>query len=518
VIELEHAVGQAPDNLAAARALETARTALGDVPWPSTPAAAVAPADLPLHAPHDEPLHAAEEDAATIAPPAIVSALLAGPDGPQEFGLAADWSLPDSSPPPLPIVPAPVDDDMHAEAFFAGGASPTMDVPTAHLQGDAPAGTWQVPGMVEETVAEASAGGGDGVSWFIDPPPPIPAASSDMPDEAASTWALDEDELANPWDAPALEAAVAGAVDIDESSMTACDDAVPALAEAQDASADDESSPFWTGPFAGQAAADTAASFAGWGEDAPAIASGADRSPWTDESVDNTVASWTTPAGPSSTWALGDLDEAAGADPTPFQGSLDDEDTRRAPFAGLAAATRPATPLEQVVSTVMPTEKPVAWTGEVPDAVPSDVPDLTLAEMLDASLTETLEAMPVETLYRPETLDLTSIGTLDRTPAETLGPLPTDTGEGTLADVAWTGSVKSALGEVFALAGHGESLEPPTDPSPLVREAMADTAVVAAIEDAGLRDESMPPVLASLEQMLAAVRARRAALSGSLDR
>ena len=82
--------------------------------------------------------------------------------------------------------------------------------------------------------------------------------------------------------------------------------------------------------------------------------------------------------------------------------------------------------------------------------------------------------------------------------------------------MAWSGSVKSALGEVFALAGHGESLEPPAHPSPLVRDAMADTAVEAAIEDA-VRPDDAPPIRASLEQMLAAVRARRAALSGSLD-
>ena len=84
------------------------------------------------------------------------------------------------------------------------------------------------------------------------------------------------------------------------------------------------------------------------------------------------------------------------------------------------------------------------------------------------------------------------------------------------AEAVWSGSVKSALGEVFALAGHGESLEPPAHPSPMVREAMADAAVDAALEDAALREDA-PPVLASLEQMLAAVRARRAALSGSLD-
>ena len=80
---------------------------------------------------------------------------------------------------------------------------------------------------------------------------------------------------------------------------------------------------------------------------------------------------------------------------------------------------------------------------------------------------------------------------------------------------AWEGSVKSALGEVFALAGSGESLEPPPPASPAVRDAMANAAVEAALEDAVLADEGMSPALASLEQMLAAVRARRAALASS---
>ena len=85
------------------------------------------------------------------------------------------------------------------------------------------------------------------------------------------------------------------------------------------------------------------------------------------------------------------------------------------------------------------------------------------------------------------------------------------------ANVAWAGSVKSALGEVFALAGHGESLEPPAHASPAVRDAMADAAVEAAREDPTLRPDDLPPTLASLQQMLDAVRARRAALFSNVE-
>jgi len=80
------------------------------------------------------------------------------------------------------------------------------------------------------------------------------------------------------------------------------------------------------------------------------------------------------------------------------------------------------------------------------------------------------------------------------------------------AEVAWVGSVRSALGEVYARAGHGQSLEPPSHPSPAVRGAMADAAVEAALEDAVLRDDAATPTLVSLQQMLDSVRARRAAL------
>jgi hypothetical protein len=76
----------------------------------------------------------------------------------------------------------------------------------------------------------------------------------------------------------------------------------------------------------------------------------------------------------------------------------------------------------------------------------------------------------------------------------------------------WEGSVASALDEVFARAGQPASPEPPTHASPAMRETLADTAVEAAMQDTALRDETLPPALVSLQQMLVAVRARRAAL------
>ena len=101
VTELEGAAAQSPDNLAAASALDTARAALGDVPWPPVAATEASPgvaADLPLQTTGDVmPL---------VAPSLIAKALGAGPDGPQEFGLAPDWSLPDALP-PLPVVTPP---------------------------------------------------------------------------------------------------------------------------------------------------------------------------------------------------------------------------------------------------------------------------------------------------------------------------------------------------------------------------------------------------------------------------
>ena len=106
-----------------------------------------------------------------------------------------------------------------------------------------------------------------------------------------------------------------------------------------DAPTDDEPSPFWTGLFGGEAVAEDAAPFAGWGEDAPPTAAEADQSPWADQNMADASGAWNTPDGPSATWALGDLHEAEGADATPFQGTLDVEDIPPEPFASIADAS-----------------------------------------------------------------------------------------------------------------------------------------------------------------------------------
>ena len=85
--ELEQAVAQAPDNLAAARALESAHTAIGNAPPPP-----------PLPPLQDLTLHPAPEaETAPFEPSTVAQAVAGGPDGPQEFGLAPDWSIPQSS-------------------------------------------------------------------------------------------------------------------------------------------------------------------------------------------------------------------------------------------------------------------------------------------------------------------------------------------------------------------------------------------------------------------------------------
>ena len=113
-----------------------------------------------------------------------------------------------------------------------------------------------------------------------------------------------------------------------------------------------------------------------------------------------------------------------------------------------------------------------------------EAPEPWLAEWTDSAL-EPWQAAPLEETSEPRVGDTPDEAAEPRLvdTADTPEPVPVSI-EPVPATVAWSGSVKSALGEVFALAGHGESFEPPAHPSPLVRDAMADTAVEAAIEDA----------------------------------
>ncbi len=400
VAELEQAAAQAPDNLAAARALALAHDSAGAAPPPP-----------PLPAPAAVSLHAAEdEDTASIPPAVIAQALTAGPDRPQEFGLDADWSIPDSpwtipdAPEPAPGVeqasplaatPAWTDDEGAAtEALFPHAEAPTMFLAPQHLQGEEPAGIWPVPAM--------------------------PAIAEPL----------------GVWDALTIEAAVADLAPSSvapESEPPASDPAAadvelaPAAESAGPADATDDRPCFWTGVFGGEPDMELPPPFSGWGDELAPPSPGVGLSPWTEGDFGDQTGPCVVPDGPSAAWALGELHQATGAAPEPVQAAPDE-------------------------------------VGEAPSA--PVLPPVLAAEAFDV--------------------------------------LP--------ADVAWVGSVRSALGEVYAQAGHGQSLEPPCHPSPAVRGAMADAAVEAALEDAVLRDDAATPALVSLQQMLESVRARRAAL------
>ena len=306
VTELEHAVAQSPDNLAAARALETARAALGDVPWPPVAVAAVDAADLPLRA--------SDGETVSIPPSLVADARAAGPAGPQEFGPAgSDWSVPDTLP-PLPVTEAPaLDDDWHTGSSYAHTGSPTMDVTPDESAGRGP--IWHVAGLgAPSDAAPDATDGACEFSWFLDPP------SSAMLDEqaVAERFGPDESELPGVSDARRSKRRCRGSSARDDVVAAAAED-VPVVTDAVlDVPIDDEPSSFWAGSYGGEPVTDAPAPFAGWGEDAPGRIEKTDQSAWADEGVADAIGTWTTPDGPSAAWALGDL-EADGADPTPFR-------------------------------------------------------------------------------------------------------------------------------------------------------------------------------------------------------
>ncbi|WP_291989631.1 tetratricopeptide repeat protein [Luteitalea sp.] len=460
VAELEQAVAQSPDNLAAAKALDAAHLACAALP-PLPPAPTL----------DDLEIRIADDETASIPVDLIAQALGSGADSPQEFGLAPDWSLPPV--PDGPALAAPVDATAATDAtdtlvLYPHAESPTIGFTPPHLQGEEPAGIWPVPSS-SDTDADAPTDGARVYSWAILPPGGTAPATDERAVAAPPT--------AGVWDAPTIDAPLVDlsgllaipTPDLDADVHPEIDalagfgserDAEPSLTPVHEVTSPaavasleapglapagiDESSPFWGGLFGGESDDEAPAAFAGWGTNTPPT-DGADRAPWAEEAATDPSGAWNVPDGPSATWALGDLHEAAGADATPFRNVRDDAPPAPAPFASLTEP-EPLAPAE--------------------DLVVATLPDLVVA------------APP---------------------------------------DTAWAGSVKSALGEVFALAGHGDSLEPPTHRSPAVRRAMADAALEATLEDVAMRGDTVPPALASLQQMLDAVRARRAALFSHPD-
>ncbi|BCS33853.1 hypothetical protein TBR22_A30810 [Luteitalea sp. TBR-22] len=420
--ELEQAVAQAPDNFAAVRALQAAHAAAGAAP-PPPPSA-----DLVLHAP-------TTDDTADIAGDLLARAMGTGVDGPQEFGLGPDWSLPEPPPipdaaPPLPHPPASEQAD--TAVAVAHGDAPTMCFTPPHVQGEEPAGIWPVPAppLTSDPVTDAA----PVFSWALDPP------AGEHPESDGGQAAVSQMPPASIWDAPTIDAPLASLLPsaIDEAAVAApaastpmsdADAGVEAAAPIEATPVDPPPSGFWSDFGDVGTGASDPVPFSGWGE-LPIPES--DASPAGASWGDDAAGAWASQDGPSAAWTLPGADEVS---TTPFQDVLGQEVERPVPAS---FAEREATGVD-----------PVPF-GDATEPDPSATP--------------------------------------------------------------WQGTLASALEEVFTRAGTapGASLEPPTSEVTAVRMAMADLAVEAAIEDAAQPDTA--PALASLEQLLANVRARRASL------
>lgn len=202
--ELEHAVAQAPDNLAAVRALEAARAACAELPSPPPlPAGDAAPA-----ATADLSLQTAGSEAPGVPTPvdldlgdALVHSFAAGPDAPQEFGLGPGWTIPDTDEPPAEP-PARDHDAGEAPtlALHDHADAPTICFTPPPLQGDEPAGIWPVPDPAASTPAsEAGQGAVPVFSWAIAAP-----GREDIAHRAEAV----EPPRASIWDEPTIEAPV----------------------------------------------------------------------------------------------------------------------------------------------------------------------------------------------------------------------------------------------------------------------------------------------------------------------
>lgn len=470
VAELELAVAQAPDNLAASRALEAARAELGDLPDPPAPVEPVA--DLALQdlaaAPaaddqHPWRLGASDDATAGNAPvadastSAIDEALDMAADRPQEFGLGPDWLPtgpglgPDPHVPPLPV-------EVAALPALTDPLTPTPE--EGPLQGEEPAGIWPAPHLGSDDLETPA--GAPVYSWALDASAATDAQETAVP--RASIW--DEPTIAAPFP-------------VDSAQAEPSDDAPAAAADAGDLSADPGGNGQWTGLFE-EPVHDGAAPavFSGWEATGP---SSRDVPTWSDAPAAEPVTSAFTVPG---LW---------GEEP----GTTEDRP------AEWQAIETPLPPANHTLEWLAP-ESPIDASAATPEAMGewtmvTPTPAVTASAAADG-VDATMEGAALSS----------QAGGSDQPPAPLQAPS------------MWDGSVASALDEVFARAGHDAptphaSLEPPMDPNPAVRDAMADTAVEATIEDVAQQGDALPPALIALQQMLDAVRARRAALHADME-
>lgn len=456
--ELELAVAQAPDNLAASRALEAARGAQGASPAPSPPAHPVS--TMSLHGtvvatePHEAPSSGSVAAMGDGAPEL-------GPDRPQELGLGPDWLpidpelRPDSALLPLPLeISAPP--PLSAAPLAAAGEGP--------LQGEEPAGIWPAP-LLDADRAPAS-GGAPVYSWAFDPstagaPAPTPGI----------------------WDEPTIEAPL---------PVTLVSSEAPAETAAagppEHLSADPGGTGQWTGRFIDRVTDGAApAVFSGWDGRRPS---------------ERELPTWSgAPAAEPGTAAFTVPGLWEGSSPV-GQGDAGEWQAGECPLPPASHTPEWLAPSIAIDPSVAAPEAMGEWTIATPPVGSTPAEPRSAAPGSGAPvLTERAhkEEAPIEPI-----------------PAPAYQPTPV------LAPSMWDGSLASAVGEVFARAGHAgppdrPQLDAPMYPEVAVRDAMADAAVEATLEDVAQQGDASSPALITLQQMLDAVRARRAALHADMQ-
>ncbi|HTV00840.1 MAG TPA: hypothetical protein VMF13_09895, partial [Luteitalea sp.] len=360
-----------------------------------------------------------------------------------------------------------------------------------HPQGEEPAGIWPVPTSSDDPLTEVHVAG----EASLTATPPVFSWAIEAP--AADEVQLPPAPVSSLWDQSAPEASIADVV----TATAAEGNSTPAA--------------MWGELFeepVGEGA--EPATFAGW--DAPGPATSPDLSGWASDNPQDGPATgrWHVPVEPAAAaeavslpavevapaheymWEASPAPAAANAaleewrpEPSTADAALA-EQFDGAPIdtwtAGLAVGEDPATIVVAARLPVVDAEPPisVAAADATADAVDLDEPTVVEAQSesvadLHVAAFDTQEAAPVEPVY----------------------------------EATWAGSVASALDEVFRLAGQpSRTTSRESEADDPHHAAMASAAVDAAREDAAGQGGSDEPTLASLQQMLDAVRARRAAL------
>ncbi len=364
VAELEQAVAQAPDNLAAARTLEAAQAVLGD-------AASLAPE------PSDLPLHTRDDRECDGQAPPTLGAFVSGPDGPQEFGLGPDWSIPGG---PVPDSASSADatgappvqdalagaDGAETQAIFAHAEAPTMYFGPQHLQGEEPAGVWPVPSIWDEPVP-----GGDqnriaapGESLELGNAFTSEAPVAETP--AASNW-LEPESAGADLPVEASSSLVDWAPDVVAEEASAPDAPVVAVEdlEARDAlpSVSDEASPRWSGFFDEES--EQAPAPADWSDGTPSTPPEPAWGAWSEDAGATQGGGWGETDGPPAAWAL---DEAPAADAPPFRWDADAGAAADSVAAALGVDA-PDAPEPLWREAEVPAAPVVAWDGSVESAL-----------------------------------------------------------------------------------------------------------------------------------------------------